>query len=173
MHITVFLNLMLSLEAVKTARRIFSAVFGSWIVEAAAKDSKICAITAAMKDGTGLEEFAAHYPERFYDVGIAESHAVTFFSRTGTWWIPPCFCGILHLLQRAYDQVMQDVAIANEHVVLAVDRAGVVGEDGETHQGVLISPFFPLFRGLRFYLLQLIRNSVPAWIVLCTNVLDR
>ena len=126
----------------------FSAVFGSWIVEAAAKDSKICAITAAMKDGTGLEEFAAHYPERFYDVGIAESHAVTFSAGLAHGGFRPVFAVYSTFLQRAYDQVMQDVAIANEHVVLAVDRAGVVGEDGETHQGVFDISFLSSIPGI-------------------------
>ena len=126
----------------------FSAVFGSWIAEAAEKDAKICAITAAMKDGTGLEEFAARYPERFYDVGIAESHAVTFSAGLAHGGLYPVFAVYSTFLQRAYDQVMQDMAIANEHVLLAVDRAGIVGEDGETHQGIFDISFLSSIPGI-------------------------
>ncbi len=126
----------------------FSAVFGSWIAEAAEKDTKICAITAAMKDGTGLEEFAARYPERFYDVGIAESHAVTFSAGLAHGGLHPVFAVYSTFLQRAYDQVMQDMAIANEHVLLAVDRAGIVGEDGETHQGIFDISFLSSIPGI-------------------------
>ena len=126
----------------------FSAVFGSWIVEAAEKDTKICAITAAMKDGTGLEEFAARYPERFYDVGIAESHAVTFSAGLAHGGLHPVFAVYSTFLQRAYDQVMQDMALANEHVLLAVDRAGIVGEDGETHQGIFDISFLSSIPGI-------------------------
>lgn len=126
----------------------FSAVFGSWIAEAAEKDAKICAITAAMKDGTGLEEFAARYPERFYDVGIAESHAATFSAGLAHGGLHPVFAVYSTFLQRAYDQVMQDMAIANEHVLLAVDRAGIVGEDGETHQGIFDISFLSSIPGI-------------------------
>ena len=126
----------------------FSAVFGSWIAEAAEKDAKICAITAAMNDGTGLEEFAARYPERFYDVGIAESHAVTFSAGLAHGGLHPVFAVYSTFLQRAYDQVMQDMAIANEHVLLAVDRAGIVGEDGETHQGIFDISFLSSIPGI-------------------------
>lgn len=126
----------------------FSAVFGGWIAEAAEKDAKICAITAAMKDGTGLEEFAARYPERFYDVGIAESHAVTFSAGLAHGGLHPVFAVYSTFLQRAYDQVMQDMAIANEHVLLAVDRAGIVGEDGETHQGIFDISFLSSIPGI-------------------------
>lgn len=126
----------------------FSAVFGSWIADAAAKDPKICAITAAMKAGTGLEEFAARYPERFYDVGIAESHAATFSAGLAHGGYHPVFAVYSTFLQRAYDQVVQDMAIAGEHVVMAVDRAGVVGEDGETHQGVFDISFLSAIPGM-------------------------
>lgn len=114
----------------------FSSTFGDWMLEAAGRDRKICAVTAAMKCGTGLDAFAAAYPQRFYDVGIAEAHAVTFSAGLAHGGFQPVFAVYSTFLQRAYDQVMQDLAIAKEHVVLAVDRAGIVGEDGETHQGV-------------------------------------
>ena len=126
----------------------FSAVFGSWIAEAAAKDPNICAVTAAMKYGTGLEEFAERFPERFYDVGIAEAHAVTFSAGLAHGGLRPVFAVYSTFLQRAYDQVVQDLAIANEHVVLAVDRAGVVGEDGETHQGIFDISFLSAIPGM-------------------------
>ena len=114
----------------------FSAVFGQWICETAEKDPSVCAVTAAMKHGTGLEAFSRKFPMRFYDVGIAESHAATFSAGLAHGGFLPVFAVYSTFLQRAYDQVMQDMAIAGEHVVLAVDRAGIVGEDGETHQGV-------------------------------------
>lgn len=126
----------------------FSTVFGRWIAEAAEKDAKICAITAAMKDGTGLEEFAVRYPERFYDVGIAESHAAVFSAGLAQGGLHPVFAVYSTFLQRAYDQIIQDMSIANEHVVLAVDRAGVVGEDGETHQGIFDIAFLSSIPGI-------------------------
>ena len=126
----------------------FSTVFGKWVAEAAEKDPQICAITAAMKDGTGLEEFAARYPDRFYDVGIAESHATVFSAGLAQGGLRPVFAVYSTFLQRAYDQIMQDIAIANEHVLLAIDRAGVVGEDGETHQGVFDIAFLSSVPGI-------------------------
>jgi 1-deoxy-D-xylulose-5-phosphate synthase len=89
-----------------------------------------------MKENTGLSPFAEKYPERFFDVGIAEEHAVTFASGMASMGIVPVFAVYSTFLQRAYDQLIHDVAIANNHVVLAIDRAGIVGDDGETHQGI-------------------------------------
>ena len=126
----------------------FSTVFGKWIAEAAEKDERICAVTAAMKDGIGLEEFAVRYPDRFYDVGIAESHAAVFSAGLAQGGLLPVFAVYSTFLQRAYDQIMQDMAIANEHVLLAVDRAGVVGEDGETHQGIFDIAFLSSVPGI-------------------------
>ena len=114
----------------------FSDTFGKFITDAAAKDKRICAVTAAMSLGTGLEEFSKKYPERFFDVGIAEEHAVTFCSGLAKDGLVPVFAVYSTFLQRAYDQIIHDCALQDEHIVLAVDRAGFVGEDGETHQGL-------------------------------------
>ena len=89
-----------------------------------------------MKEGTGLEKFAKRYPERFYDVGIAEQHAVTFAAGLATQGVKPVVAVYSTFLQRAYDQIVHDVCLQNLHVVFAIDRAGIVGEDGPTHHGV-------------------------------------
>ncbi|WP_420266663.1 1-deoxy-D-xylulose-5-phosphate synthase [Candidatus Magnetominusculus dajiuhuensis] len=117
-------------------RPSFSAVFGQHLTEAAEKDPRIVAITAAMKAGTGLREFAARFPERFYDVGIAEPHAVTFAAGMATQGLRPVVAIYSTFLQRAYDEIIHDVCLQNLPVVFAVDRAGIVGEDGPTHHGV-------------------------------------
>ena len=100
------------------------------------------AITAAMPDGTGLKRFKNVFPERFFDVGIAEQHAVTFAAGLAAGGMIPGRGGVFILLQRAFDQIVHDVCIQNLHVIFAVDRAGLVGSDGETHQGILISPIY-------------------------------
>ena len=123
-----------------SADECYSTVFGRELVELADKDSRICAITAAMKYGTGLQFFHKRFPERFYDVGIAEQHAVTFAGGLAAMGQIPVFAVYSTFLQRAYDQLIHDVAIGKLHVVLGVDRAGIVGEDGETHQGIFDVP---------------------------------
>lgn len=123
-----------------SADECFSTVFGKELARIADNDEKICAITAAMKYGTGLQFFASKHPERFYDVGIAEQHAVTFAGGLASMGMTPVFAVYSTFLQRAYDQLVHDVAIGGLHVVLGVDRAGIVGEDGETHQGLLDVP---------------------------------
>jgi 1-deoxy-D-xylulose-5-phosphate synthase len=113
----------------------YQNVFGAALVQEAATDPRICAITAAMPSGTGLDAFAAAYPDRFFDVGIAEQHAVTFAAGLAAQGMRP-FCAIYStFLQRAYDQVVHDVAIQNLPVRFAIDRAGLVGADGATHAG--------------------------------------
>ncbi|BEV02464.1 1-deoxy-D-xylulose-5-phosphate synthase [Novosphingobium olei] len=113
----------------------YTNVFAQALVAEAARDDKICAITAAMPSGTGLDKFAATYPERSFDVGIAEQHAVTFAAGLAAQGMRP-FCAIYStFLQRAYDQVVHDVAIQNLPVRFAIDRAGLVGADGATHAG--------------------------------------
>ncbi len=113
----------------------YQNVFGAQLVREAESDSRICAITAAMPSGTGLDKFAAAFPERFFDVGIAEQHAVTFAAGLAAQGMRP-FCAIYStFLQRAYDQVVHDVAIQNLPVRFAIDRAGLVGADGATHAG--------------------------------------
>ena len=113
----------------------YQNVFGDALVAEAANDDRICAITAAMPSGTGLDRFAAAYPDRFFDVGIAEQHGVTFAAGLAAQGMRP-FCAIYStFLQRAYDQVVHDVAIQNLPVRFAIDRAGLVGADGATHAG--------------------------------------
>ena len=114
----------------------YSTAFGKELVALGEQDDRICAITAAMKYGTGLQYFCKRFPERFYDVGIAEQHAVTFAGGLASMGQIPVFAVYSTFLQRAYDQLVHDVAIGKLHVVLGVDRAGIVGEDGETHQGL-------------------------------------
>ncbi len=113
----------------------YQEVFGEALVELALKDTSIIAITAAMPSGTSLDLFQNALPNRFYDVGIAEPHAVTFAARLATQGFKPVFAVYSTFLQRAYDQLIHDVALQNLHVVFAIDRAGLVGEDGPTHHG--------------------------------------
>ncbi|HEX7401506.1 MAG TPA: 1-deoxy-D-xylulose-5-phosphate synthase [candidate division Zixibacteria bacterium] len=113
----------------------YTEVFGNTLTKLAEKDEKIIAITAAMTLGTGLMEFAKAFPRRFYDVGIAEQHGITFASGLAVLGQKPVFAVYSTFLQRAFDQVIHDVALQNLPVILAVDRAGVVGADGPTHNG--------------------------------------
>lgn len=119
----------------------YSDEMGAALCTFANHDPRICAITAAMKYGTGLQAFAAAHRERFFDVGIAEEHAVTFAGGLASRGMLPVFCVYSSFLQRGYDQVLHDLAIDQRHAVLCVDRAGLVGEDGETHQGVFDAAF--------------------------------
>ncbi|GAE87663.1 1-deoxy-D-xylulose 5-phosphate synthase [Acetivibrio straminisolvens JCM 21531] len=114
----------------------YSDVFGREIVRIAEKEERVVALTAAMPHGTGLDKFSKRFPERFFDVGIAEQHAVTFGAGLAKNGMIPVIALYSSFLQRAYDQVVHDVALQNLHVVFAIDRAGIVGEDGETHQGI-------------------------------------
>lgn len=113
----------------------FSSVFGETMVELAQKDESLCAITAAMADGTGLTDFARQYPQRFFDVGIAEGHAVSMAAGMAKQGMRPVFAVYSSFLQRGFDMMIHDVALSDLHVVFAVDRAGLVGADGETHHG--------------------------------------
>ena len=123
-----------------SADKCYSTVFGKELVRLAEKDDRICAVTAAMKYGTGLQFFSKRFPKRFYDVGIAEQHAVTFCGGLASMGQIPVFAVYSSFLQRAYDQLIHDVSIGKLHVILGIDRAGVVGEDGETHQGLFDVP---------------------------------
>ena len=114
----------------------YTEVFGATVTAAAAADRKIVAITAAMASGTGLEQFAKTYPDRFFDVGIAEQHAVTFAAGLAAGGYRPVVAVYSTFLQRAYDQILHDVCLQQLPVLFALDRAGVVGEDGETHHGL-------------------------------------
>jgi len=123
-------------ELLEPPSESFSEAFGEILTGLAAKDDRICAITAAMKDGTGLGTFAAKYPKRFFDVGIAEEHAMTFAAGLAAGGMKPVFAVYSTFLQRSCDQIIHDASIEPKHVVLAVDRAGIIGGDGETHQGI-------------------------------------
>ena len=116
--------------------RDFSSVAGDTLCELAEQDPSITTITAAMLDGTGLKAFSERYPDRFFDVGICEEHAVTMAAGMAKQGLKPVFCVYSSFLQRGFDMLIHDVALAKAHVVFAVDRAGLVGADGETHHGV-------------------------------------
>lgn len=120
----------------KPAPPTYTQIFGQTICDIAAADPKVVAITAAMPTGTGLGQFARQFPERFFDVGIAEEHAVTFAAALAISGLKPVVAIYSTFLQRAYDQILQDVCLTGANVVLAVDRAGVVGNDGPTHHGL-------------------------------------
>ena len=114
----------------------YTDVFSTVMKKLGERDDKIVAITAAMRDGAGLKRFANIYPDRFFDVGIAEEHAVTFAAGMAKAGLKPVFAVYSSFLQRAYDQILHDVCIQNLPVIFAIDRAGLVGSDGETHQGI-------------------------------------
>lgn len=121
----------------KPEGKSYTAVFSEAVCELAKENPKVAAITAAMPQGTGLDVFEKQYPERFFDVGIAEEHAVTFAAGLAAGGYSPVVAVYSTFLQRAYDQIVHDVCVGGLPVVFAVDRAGIVGNDGETHQGIL------------------------------------
>ena len=123
-------------EPLKKSIPTFSDAFGEKMVELAEENGKVCAITAAMPGGTGLLDFKTKYPNRLFDVGIAEGHAVSMAGGLAKQGMIPVFAVYSTFLQRSYDMLLQDVCMQNLHAVFAVDRAGLVGEDGETHHGV-------------------------------------
>lgn len=135
----------------KSSGKNFSSTFGETICKFAEHDGRICCVTAAMAEGTGLCEFADKYPQRFFDVGIAEQHAVTFSSGLAKNGMIPVFAVYSTFLQRSYDQLIHDIAMQGLKVIFAVDRAGFVGEDGESHQGVFDSAFLNSVVGLTIY----------------------
>jgi len=122
-------------ESLKSSSRSWSKAFGEALVELAEKDERIVAITPAMREGSGLTEFSEIFPDRFFDVGIAEQHAATFSAGLATQGLKPVLCYYSTFMQRAYDQIIHDIALQKLPVVLAIDRAGLVGEDGPTHHG--------------------------------------
>lgn len=121
-----------------------TAVFSNTLIEEAKKDQTIVAVTAAMPDGTGLGKFKDHFPERFFDVGIAEQHAVTFCAGMAARGLKPVFAVYSTFLQRGFDQILHDVAIGNYPVIFGLDRSGLVGADGETHQGIFDIPYLAM-----------------------------
>lgn len=129
----------------------FSSEFGELICDMASKDKRICAVTAAMSLGTGLKEFSEQYPKRFFDVGIAEEHAVTFCAGLARGGMVPVFAVYSTFLQRCFDQLVHDGTMQNLHMIIAVDRAGFVGEDGVSHQGLLDSSFLNTIPNITVY----------------------
>ena len=136
-------------ESLSGKKYTFSDAFGDAMVELAAENKRICAITAAMPSGTGLLNFKEKYPERLFDVGIAEEHATSMAGGLAKQGIVPVLALYSTFLQRAYDQIIQDIAMLKLHVVLAIDRAGLVGEDGETHHGVFDVGFLRSIPGMQ------------------------
>ena len=131
-------------ESTKKKSKDYSKAFGEKLIELAEKNDKIVAITAAMRDGTGLKSFSEKFPERFFDVGIAEQHALTFSAGLAKEGMIPFVPIYSSFYQRAYDQVIHDICIQKLPVIMCVDRAGCVGNDGETHQGLYDMAFFKL-----------------------------
>lgn len=129
----------------------FSSHFGDTLCEIAEHDDKICAVTAAMSIGTGLAKFSENFPDRFFDVGIAEQHAVTFTSGLAKNGKVPIFAVYSTFLQRAYDQLIHDVSLQRAHCIFAVDRAGFVGEDGVTHNGLFDVSFINAVPNFKIY----------------------
>ncbi|MCX7591140.1 MAG: 1-deoxy-D-xylulose-5-phosphate synthase [Kiritimatiellae bacterium] len=132
----------------KTEGKTYSDVFGATLCQLAAEDKRIVAITAAMKNGTGLEHFAARFPDRFFDVGISEEHAVVFAAGLASERLKPVVALYSTFSQRAIDCVINDVCLQGLGVVLCLDRAGIVGDDGPTHHGVFDIPLFRCIPGL-------------------------
>ena len=142
----------------------FSQVFGSTLTELAGQDGRICAITAAMPQGTGLMEFSAAYPNRFFDVGIAEEHAVTFAAGLAANGMRPVVAVYSTFLQRAYDQIIHDVALQHLPVVFAIDRAGLNAADGPTHHGIFDISFLSHIPGVALWeppTVQALRSLLP------------
>ncbi len=135
----------------KKVKPDFSDIFGQELCRLAEVDPQICAITAAMAPGCGLTEFSQKYPERFFDVGIAEQHALTFAGGLAKNGMKPVFAVYSSFLQRGFDQVIHDLALQEVHATICIDRAGIVGEDGETHQGLFDIPMLLSVPGISIY----------------------
>lgn len=135
----------------KSSKCTFSDSVGKLLIEEAEKDPKLTAVCAGMKDGTGLKNFAAAYPDRFFDVGIAEEHAVSFAAGQAIGGLKPVVCIYSTFLQRSYDQIMQDVCIQNLPVIFMIDRAGAVGNDGATHQGLFDISYLRMLPNMKIF----------------------
>lgn len=135
-------------ELLKEKQIDYSEIFGNKLIDLAKKDKKIVAITAAMKSGTGLSDFAKRFPDRFFDVGIAEQHALTFAAGLARGGLKPFVSIYSSFYQRCYDQVIHDICLQKLSVIMCVDRAGIVGNDGDTHQGLYDLSFFNLVPNL-------------------------
>lgn len=135
----------------KSSKCTFSDSVGKLLIEEAENDPKLTAVCAGMKDGTGLKDFASAYPDRFFDVGIAEEHAVTFAAGQAIGGLKPVVCIYSTFLQRSYDQIMQDVCIQNLPVIFMIDRAGAVGNDGATHQGLFDISYLRMLPNMKIF----------------------
>ncbi len=135
----------------KKTEATYTDIFARMLCNIAAKDKRIVGITAAMPDGTGMKRFAKEYPKRFFDVGIAEEHAVTFAAGLAVSGLRPVVAIYSSFLQRAYDQIVHDVCINDLPVIFAIDRAGLVGSDGETHQGILDLSYMSSIPGMTIF----------------------
>jgi len=138
----------LGLPPAKPAAPTYTQIFGEWLCELAAHDPRIVVVTPAMREGSGLVAFAKAYPDRYFDVGIAEQHAVTFAAGLATQGLRPVVAIYSTFMQRAYDQIVHDVCLQNLPVTFAVDRAGLVGPDGATHNGSLDLSFLRCIPGM-------------------------
>jgi len=125
----------IGIQAGKASKKTFTQVFGEWLCDMGAADERLIAITPAMREGSGLNEFEARFPDRYFDVGIAEQHAVTFAAGIACEGLKPVVAIYSTFLQRGYDQLIHDVTLQNLPIVFAIDRAGIVGADGATHAG--------------------------------------
>lgn len=150
------------IEISKSGAMTYTDVFSKTLVEMAKKNDKILAITAAMPDGTGLSRFQKVYPDRFFDVGIAEEHAVTFGAGLATKGYKPFISIYSSFYQRAYDQILHDVCIQNLPVTLIFDRAGLVGKDGETHQGIFDMSFLSAMPNMTVIAPKSVKELVEA-----------
>lgn len=138
-------------EGVSLSKPSFSEAFGDYITEFASDDGRICAVTAAMEPSTGLHKFAQTFQDRFFDVGIAEEHAISMTAGLANGGMIPVAAIYSTFLQRAYDMIQQDICLPGTHCVLAVDRCGIVGADGETHQGIWDVGFLSQMPGLEIW----------------------
>jgi 1-deoxy-D-xylulose-5-phosphate synthase len=127
---------MVGVESKPASKKSYTQVFGEWLCDMGRADERLIAITPAMREGSGLVEFERQFPERYYDVGIAEQHAVTFAAGIACEGLKPVVAIYSTFLQRGYDQLIHDVTLQNLPIVFAIDRAGMVGADGATHAGV-------------------------------------
>ena len=138
-------------EPLRPSGASYSGAFGAALCQLAEEDRRVCAITAAMRDGTGLKGFEERFPNRFFDVGISEGHAVAMAAGLAKQGCVPVFAVYSSFLQRGYDMLLHDVAILGLHVVFGVDRAGLVGEDGETHHGLFDVAYLSSVPGMTLY----------------------
>ena len=145
----------------------YTQIFSEWIIQASARNDKIVAITPALREGAGLVDFEKKYPERYFDVGIAEQHALTLAAGLSCGGLKPIVAIYSTFLQRAYDQLIHDVVIQDLDVLLAIDRAGVVGADGETHQGIYDISFLRILPNV---LLMTPSNEIEMWKMLNTGL---